>query len=143
VTSNNEQIAAIRAQLAEDERVAKAATQGNWKLWAMAVLADQDGTSNVDTAVLVANTFSMEHDKPLTFNATHIARWDPMRVLARVEATQAILDRYERLRHAKPATDADAVRWGLLMNEYDLRILPALAEPAAKHHARLAAGTEQ
>lgn len=48
-------------------------TSGRWKLWGMSVLADQDGTSNVDHAVPVANTFMLVNGKPRTFDADLIA----------------------------------------------------------------------
>ncbi|HEY9367020.1 hypothetical protein [Streptomyces sp.] len=58
-----------------NELVAKA-TPGRWKLWGMEVLADIDGTSNVDTALPVART---SHEAGLrTFNATYIAAMNPL-----------------------------------------------------------------
>lgn len=48
----------------------EAATAGRWKLWGMDVMADQDGTSNVDTATPVAHTsYRDENGKPRTFDA--------------------------------------------------------------------------
>ena len=82
----------VRAQIDDEERMARAATQGAWKLWGMDVLADRDGTSNVNTAQMVAYT---RHESGLlTFNAQHIATWDPARVLAEVEAKRRILDEH-------------------------------------------------
>lgn len=81
----------LLARIAEDKEAARKATPGRWKLWAMSVLADQDGTSNVDTAVLVADTYGGVNGHPRTFNASHIARWDPARVLADCEAKLRIL----------------------------------------------------
>lgn len=50
------------------------ATPGAWKLWGMTVMADQDGTSDYETAVPVAQTwFRDEHDKPRTWDASLIA----------------------------------------------------------------------
>ena len=69
--------------LTELRKVAEAATPGVWKLWGMSVMADQDGTSNVDTAVSVAHTlYRDEHGKPRTWDAQHIATFDPPTVLA-------------------------------------------------------------
>jgi hypothetical protein len=48
-------------RLAEIRAKTEAATPGPWKLWAMEVMADLDGTSNVDTAVGVAQTFGGTH----------------------------------------------------------------------------------
>lgn len=55
-----------------EERIA-AATPGVWKLWGMDVLADQDGTSDVDTAVPVATTRMLIDGKPRTFDAELVA----------------------------------------------------------------------
>jgi hypothetical protein len=86
----------LNARLDEDEQVARAATQGAWKLWGMEVFADQDGTSNVQTAVPVAmGRWGGAH--PRTFNSSHIARHDPARVLADVAAKRAILAQYRNV----------------------------------------------
>lgn len=69
------------AKLAEWEQQAHEAkercdktTPGRWKLWGMDVYADQDGTSNVDTAVRVADTYFRSADgRPRTNDATFIA----------------------------------------------------------------------
>jgi hypothetical protein len=80
-------IAFITARLDEVEEQARKATPGVWKLWGMSVLADQDGTSNVNKCTDVAHTVMIDDaGKPRTFNAQHIARHDPPRVLAEVEA---------------------------------------------------------
>jgi hypothetical protein len=80
-------IAFITARLDEVEEQARKATPGVWKLWGMSVMADQDGTSNVTTCTDVAHTVMIDDaGKPRTFNALHIARHDPPRVLAEVEA---------------------------------------------------------
>lgn len=81
-----------KAQVAEDERVAREATPGRWKLWAMEVRADIDGTSNLDTSLPVAQTY---HEAGLrTCNATHIAIWGPARVLALTKALRKALDEF-------------------------------------------------
>jgi hypothetical protein len=43
----------------ELEKLLANATPGKWKLWGGQVMADQDGTSNVDTAVPVAQTYAL------------------------------------------------------------------------------------
>lgn len=82
--------AAIEAAIAEDEQLARHATQGAWKLWAMEVRAAVDGTSNLDTSLPVARTY--HEDGLRTHNALHIARHDPASVLRQVEAYRWILD---------------------------------------------------
>lgn len=72
---------------------ASIATPGTWKLWGMLVMADQDGTSNVDTAVEVAHTLHRDEDnKPRTWDAKHIAGMQPSVALAVAEwlRTEAI-----------------------------------------------------
>jgi hypothetical protein len=64
----------IRADMDIDEveRIAAAATPGPWKVWAMEVLADPVGDSNLDTALPIARTTD-PHRGLRTFNATFIA----------------------------------------------------------------------
>jgi hypothetical protein len=83
----------LLARIAEDRAAAEAATPGVWKLWGMSVMAAQDGTSNADTAVDVARTAMRIDGKPRTFDAQHIARWDPARVLAECEVKRRIVER--------------------------------------------------
>lgn len=75
---------------------ASQATPGRWKLWGMSVMADQDGTSNVDTAVHVASThYRDENGKPRTWDADWIFLTQPGEVLAlldRLEAAEAERD---------------------------------------------------
>lgn len=53
---------------------ADAATAGPWKLWGMSVLADHAGTSDLETAIPIADTMSYPAMPPRTFNATFIAQ---------------------------------------------------------------------
>ena len=56
----------------EARRLLAQITPGVWKLWGMDVMTDRDGTSNVDTAGLIART--ADPDRGLrTFNASFIA----------------------------------------------------------------------
>ena len=87
--------------LTELRQTAAKATPGVWKLWGMTVMADQDGTSNVDSAVEVAHTvYRDERGKPRTWDAMHIAAFDPPTALAlldRMEAAEARVARVEAL----------------------------------------------
>lgn len=60
-------------RLDQIEARAKAATDGPWKLWAMDVLADPVGNSNLDDAIDVASTHMLIDGKPRTFDAEFIA----------------------------------------------------------------------
>jgi hypothetical protein len=77
--------------------VASRATPGPWKLWGMQVLADLDGTSNVDTAEMVAHTTGRPSDALRTWNASHIAAHDPASVLADCDRMVRLLDVAESL----------------------------------------------
>ena len=44
-------------------------TEGVWKLWGMQVASDYDGTSNIDTATMVAQTYQTVNGAPRTFDA--------------------------------------------------------------------------
>lgn len=79
-------------------------TPGVWKLWGMTVMADQDGTSNFDTAASVAQTyFRDEHDKPRTWDAEFTARMH--------RELPDLLDEVERLRATVVRVKALADGW--------------------------------
>jgi hypothetical protein len=90
----------LRAQLDDDERVALAATAGPWrhdatKHWRKpgttwfeeSVFAGPAGAD----ATCVAGTGEADDPQSMA-DARHIARWDPARVLAEVEAKRRIVD---------------------------------------------------
>lgn len=57
---------------------AECATSGRWKSWGMEVRADIDGTSNLDTSLPVASTYSTNTEGRLrTFDADHIIGMQP------------------------------------------------------------------
>lgn len=88
MTAVDELAAFVRRQLAEDERVAReaAANNGVWSVstfdFGTEVAVSRDELSPVITA-----DGRLDRD-----DAEHIARWDPARVLAEVEAKRGILD---------------------------------------------------
>jgi len=79
----------LRAQLDEDEAVANSATSGPWSnddpLACDGVFAKAIDNFVVDCDYVRMGPFAVH-------NATHIARHDPARVLAEVEAKRRILD---------------------------------------------------
>jgi hypothetical protein len=78
----------LRAQLDEDEAVAGSATSGPWNN-DDAMSRDGVYAPAVDTWVADCR---FEQMGPFALdNATHIARWDPARILAEVEAKRRIL----------------------------------------------------
>lgn len=124
----------LTARLDEDEERARRATQGVWKIWGMAVMADQDGTSSADTAVDVAHTvMADEHGKPRTFDAQHIARHDPARVLAEVEAKRRIVSLHHEPVSWQPGRDPSCSSIDYAEDSTDCETLRALALPYADH----------
>lgn len=82
----------VAAVLDRLEELHGKATPGQWKLWGMVVMADQDGTANYDTAVPVAQTYYRdENGKPRTWDALLIC--EMQRALpALVAAVRGVLD---------------------------------------------------
>lgn len=78
----------LRAQLDDDERVALAASPAPWHL-----NVEGDEVLAIDD-VPVAEAFALSGNQ-LRATAVHIARWDPTRVLAEVEAKRRILADFE------------------------------------------------
>lgn len=94
-------VAFLRACLEEDERVATAAAARSRPPWSFGefsvdgadpgpLVADADGD-----AVAEINRWGL--DVMPSELGEHIARWDPSRVLAEVEAKRGILDWYPRM----------------------------------------------
>lgn len=84
----------LRGQLDEDERVAREAGPGPWM-----AITTRDFTGGPDSAldlggptgrVVLAGWFDDDPIRPP--ESEHIARWDPARVLAEVDAKRRILD---------------------------------------------------
>ena len=83
----------LRAQLDDDERVARAAGGPNWRI---VLIPDVSGPATTlelgghDDRVILAGFADDDPLKPA--EAEHIARWDSARVLAEVDAKRRILD---------------------------------------------------
>jgi hypothetical protein len=84
----------LRAQLDDDERVARACPFRDWRTLGppgtAPTLCGRHGNSNAHLAEPV--TF---HD-PKSATLAHAARWDPARVLAEIDAKRRIIDAIER-----------------------------------------------
>jgi hypothetical protein len=94
-------IAFVRAQLDDDERVARTATSGPW----VAKRAD-DSVYAVETSIVMGGHDGGWYIVPAQVeggegiepgDAQHIARWEPARVLAEVDARRVLLARLEGL----------------------------------------------
>jgi hypothetical protein len=86
-------IAFLRAQLDEDERVAREAGQDRPD-WKFDHAFDGHYPYSRELGISAGTTQAPGYVDPP--QAEHIARWDPARVLAEVEAKRRILDDYER-----------------------------------------------
>ncbi|MFF3158491.1 DUF6221 family protein [Streptomyces sp. NPDC057910] len=132
----------LRDRLDEDETVAHLAAEpeswmelnrqprADWhvQLWAdpdvAAVIADPESS-----AYPVAATPDGMDERDAEARATHIARHDPARVLADVEAKRELLGRYEALESGVLVmTGAESI-----LSEYRRVVLPSLALPYADH----------
>ena len=82
-------------RLDEEEKSAQSATQGKWKVWAMEVVADPKGNSDIEEAVSVCVASSTNPLHPRTGNAEHIAMWDPERVLAECKAKREMIQEWD------------------------------------------------
>lgn len=109
----------LRQQLDEDERVAREASAGPWR-YDPTKHHREPGTVRFSEGVFtgpagqdatcVATTGETDDPQSMA-DAEHIARWDPARVLAEIEAKRRILDdRDEAVAHA--ARDFDMVLEG-------------------------------
>lgn len=153
----------LRARYDEEEDLAKRCTPGTWKLWGMSVMADQDGTSRLETAVDVAFTQQVDDTGHMrTWNAQHIAMHDPEQVLRVIESNRKILEWHDNwpimvsgpamIEPVEPAFDATINSISFRMKqeinflttkEYVKRfsaeppttpILLIMAQPYEKHH---------
>jgi len=104
--------------LAPIEARADQATPGPWKVWAMSVLADPVGNSNLDDGIRIANTFFTIDGHPRTNDADFIAaaRTDVPALLAEVERLTRIVNGYDRTpaeqRSAEAEAEVDSLRAG-------------------------------
>lgn len=112
----------LRACLDDDERVARKCAPGPW------VILGEPRESYVVSAAGVAVALGWLRD------AAHIARWDPARVLAEIDAKRRIIDAYMDAVHMHQAmseTDDDG-KWDWLFKEESLEgVVKLLALPYA------------
>ncbi|MCM1972297.1 DUF6221 family protein [Streptomyces sp. G1] len=118
----------LRAQLDEDERIARAATPGPWRydpgkhhhivgtpLFEEAVFAGPPGSD----ATCVAGTGETD-DRQSMADAAHIARHDPARVLREVDAKRQLLTELEAAESAmdQASRDGDTIRYNSVRAEW-------------------------
>lgn len=125
-------IAFLRARLDEDETAAQAATWGPWTVGPtfggennrVYVKPDGPGIDTIGTCVIAGQISNMPQWRA---NAQHIARWDPARALAEVEAKRRMVDHVSQELEDR---GADNPWW---YSDKLTPILEALALPYADH----------
>lgn len=105
----NDLSAWLQTQIAEDERLAKAATPGPWQWDGDAVDTVAQSPDYIARYRWVSMSDS-DTEGVLAVNGEHIAAWDPARVLAECEAKRKLIDRYERAVAAAPSAVSSYVR---------------------------------
>jgi hypothetical protein len=135
-------VAFLRARLDDDEQTAHAATLGPWE-WT----PEEDVWGHCGPALIRAG-FDGEGDRELVEvlsgwghdawgmhvsdnDAAHIARHDPARVLADVEAKRQLLDDYEQVMDTRRAHPNDPASAGALLALH--KAIKRLALPYADH----------
>lgn len=83
-------IAFLRARLDDDERIARAATDGPWTIRSL-------GRHDLSTVVKGVELLAQIDGSRAASNSVHMAVHDPARVLAEVDAKRRILDAYEEV----------------------------------------------
>jgi hypothetical protein len=123
----------LRARLEEDEQAARLAAEecgGNWSYDERAVVADREGDM-----VAVGSQDFMEPER-----GVHIARHDPARVLAEVDAKRELIKLHKSAklsylpsRERGCVTCSTAQAWDAQANEANCQTLRLLALPYADH----------
>jgi hypothetical protein len=101
-------IAWLRVQLDEDERVARAAIADNdgESSWAITQPGPDEPSWRKPQLLWLNVMDSCDPESMPPGMAEHIARWDPARVLAEVEAKRQVLELYEVSKDATLSADA-------------------------------------
>ena len=109
--------------------LASKASKGRWKIWGMSVMGDVRNDSNADTAELVATAVTPEADRPQlrTWNADHIARWDPTTALTVAEFMEWVADAREAI-DAVSETPGQGTEMFLTAERHALNMMHALTK---------------
>lgn len=86
----------LRAQLDVDERAAREATPGPWRVSAFST----SGLADVEGVTSAFGDYCCSRE-----DAEHMARWDPARVLAEVAAKRRVLDQHDAMVAAVQAAE--------------------------------------
>ncbi|GGU54716.1 DUF6221 family protein [Streptomyces lavendofoliae] len=115
----------LRARLDEDADTASAASPGPWH-----VNAESDEVLAVDD-IAVADGFALSGQQ-LRATTAHIARHNPARILAEVDAKRQMVDDYARNAAAAEAEQCPN-EWNGGIDKLGYFVLPLLALPYADH----------
>jgi len=108
---------------------ANKASQGRWKIWGMSVMGDVKEDSNADTAELVATAVTPEVDRPSlrTWNADHIARWDPTTARTVADFLDWVADAREAI-NAVSSTPGQGTEMFLTAERHALNMMDAFTK---------------
>lgn len=132
---SGELVAFVRTCLDDDERVAREADPGPWEVGSTfgardnRVYVREAGDPGIDTIGTCIIAGQVANKTRFRENAVHIARWDPARVLAEVEAKRRILDDHEPL--ANGACNRCGDYGGTEHQQWPCTTIRALAQPYA------------
>ena len=124
----NDLIAFLRARLDDDAALALAASPGPWH-----PDEEHDEVLAVDD-IVVAEGFALS-GRQLRATVDHIARHDPARVLAEVDAKRRVIGEYESVAYSLSVAGPNTPPHGLLEGATNVlrRTLETLALPYADH----------
>ena len=136
---NVDLVAFLRRMLDADEQAARDASAGPW--WAEDTSPRRWGEErDAEVASSQGRVALLDHDRNGDLNAEHVARWDPARVLAEVEAKRKIMA--EAFHHAATIDsewgcchDAEEIEQGMCPDQRpdELALLRLLARPYVGH----------
>ena len=132
-------VAFLRRMLDADEQAARDASAGPW--WAEDTSPRRwSEERDAEVASSQGRVALLDHDRNGALNAEHVARWDPARVLAEVEAKREIMA--EAFHHAATIDsewgcchDAEEIEQGMCPDQRpdELALLRLLARPYVGH----------
>lgn len=130
----NDLVSWLRAQLDDDEQLARSATcqvghvvVDTW-VQSPELSGDEPGRINDQLGHTVVH---YEDAAPDAHQAAHIVNWDPARVLAEIDAKRRIIERYEDALSRQTDPDHSQIAADVQVCEYEDWILPALLMPYA------------
>lgn len=116
----------LRARLDEDEQAARVAAPGPWTTMGQRVLDASPPSNRLGMGMAVGHAAaSADYNE----TADHIARHDPARVLAEVDAKRQALDHYERCARHNKGDDAYVLAEGAVGRQVQYMALPYAEHP--------------